>query len=61
VIGLEEALVQAIMTNTFVKPEVRTEVREKLVTLQQEVPTYIQKVEEIVVPVFTEIQKGELS
>jgi len=61
VIGLEEALVQAIMTNTFVKPEVRTEVREKLVTLQQDVPTYIQKVEEIVVPVFTQIQKGGLS
>ena len=57
VTALEEALVQSMMTCTFAKPDVRTEIQERVVTLQQEVPTYIDKVSEITVPVYTEVEK----
>jgi hypothetical protein len=57
VMALEEALVQALMMNAFVQPQVRTEVRERVVPLKQEVPKYIEKVDEVPVPVFTEVEK----
>ena len=57
VMALEEALVQAIMTNAFVQPQVRTEVRERVVPLKQEIPKYIDKVHQVLVPVFSQVEK----
>jgi hypothetical protein len=57
VTALEEALVQSMMTCAFAKPDVRTEIQERVVTLQQQVPTYIDKLSEITVPVYTEVEK----
>jgi hypothetical protein len=57
VMALEEALLQAIMTNAFVQPQVRTEVRERVVPLKQEIPKYIDKVHEVLVPVFSQVEK----
>lgn len=57
VMALENALSEALMANAFVKPEVRTEVREKVVTLKHDVPKYVEKLDEVCVPVYTEVQK----
>ncbi len=57
VLALEEALVQAMMTNAFVQPQVRTEVRERVVPLKQEIPKYIDKVQEVPVPVLSQVEK----
>ena len=57
VTALQEALVQSLMQSAFVKPAVRTEIQERVVSVSKEIPTYVDRVSELVVPVYTTVEK----